>query len=121
MAARMMCRSSRSTASRADFMAPIKLGIASVARIPMIAITIISSIRVKPASCLRILRMAVLPVRVLGAVERRALRLRIHVENTLSAETVRCGVVLHRTHAPLGLAGHRIDWNATKKLDLLAL
>src|SRR5580698_1227150 len=139
MAARNTCRSSRNTASRADFSAPIKLGTANVARMPMIAMTIISSISVKPASDFRSLftnsssisrapfpvlfpnPCLSLPVRVLGAIQSRGLRLGIHVEDALPAERIRCRVILHRAHAPFCFAGHGIDGNAAQKADFLAL
>src|SRR5271169_1454006 len=94
---------------------------ATTASTPMMAMTIISSTRVKPASLLRFVRMIALPVGVLCAVQGRALGFAVDVENALAAKGVGCRIVLHRPQAPLLLAGHGIDRNAAQELHLFTL
>src|ERR1700756_1293719 len=94
---------------------------ATTASTPMMAMTIISSTSVKPASLLRILRIIALPVGILFAVQGRALRFAVDVEHALPAIGVRRGIILHRPQTPLRLSGHGIDGNAAQKLDFLSL
>src|ERR1035437_1167707 len=94
---------------------------ATTARTPMMAITIISSTSVKPAVCFCFVLMATLPIRVPGAVQGRSLGFGMHVEDALSAVGVRRGVVLHGTQAPFGVAGHGVDGDTAQEFHLLAL
>src|ERR1700752_2185347 len=97
----------------------------------MIEITIISSSRVKP--CWRAagaegqgqrakrgaspfplcpFPLAVLPVTIFLSVQRRTVRFRPHIEDGFAAALARrVGGVIRRPNAPVGLPGHRIDWN----------
>src|SRR5687767_6385220 len=55
------------------------------------------------------------PRRIPRAVEGRAVRKRVNVEDIFAAPTRRFRVVLNRTHAPLGASAHGIDRNAAEK------
>src|SRR5579859_3958605 len=93
---------------------------------PMMSMTTISSMSVKPDSDRLCLRIAIylpipLPVRILRAIERRSRRFGVHIEDTLAAIGIALGVVLHRVQSPLRLARHGIDRNPAQKLHLLAL
>src|SRR5437867_5489469 len=59
-----------------------------------------------------------LPVFVLRAVERRAVELRVNVEDVLAAPARRVGLVLVRAHSPLGRVRHRIDGDLAEELEL---
>src|SRR6185437_14649331 len=123
MAARITCRSSFSTASFAALMEDRYAGIATAARIAMMSMTIISSSSVNPASASFPVsrRPPRLPIGILGSVQGRALRFCVHIVQILSAERVAVGIILLRTHAPIGLAGHRIDRNTAQEPHLLPL
>jgi hypothetical protein len=77
-------------------------------RIEISEITISNSTRVKP----------VIQVRVLSAIERLSVRLRVHVEDVAAAPRCRVGPVPVGAHAPLVRLGHRIDGNAPQELQL---
>src|SRR5436305_15010054 len=103
-------------------------GMAIVARMPMMAITMISSSSVKPLCRLwgRLwgrLRMGSLmcssPLPVRDAVQARALRERIDVVDVLPAPGGGVRRVLVAAAAPLVLAGHRIDRDQAQELELL--
>jgi hypothetical protein len=57
-----------------------------------------------------------LPVLVLGAVERRVLRLGVDIENVLLAPGFGVRFILHGAHSPLGGVGHGINRNLAQKL-----
>src|SRR5580698_10355814 len=63
----------------------------------------------------------VLPCVVLRPVESSAVALGVNIEDVLAAEGVGVGVVLVGAEAPFGGAGHGIDGDAAKELDLLIL
>src|SRR4051794_30967901 len=108
------------------------------ARMPMRATTVMSSMSVNPRSW-PFLRMtdlfttfaataipapiatrdATLPVPVLRAVERLAVRLAVDVVDVLAAPGGRVGIVLVAAHAPLVLAGHGIDRDPPQELQLV--
>ena len=50
-----------------------------------------------------------------SAVERK----RKHVEHVLAAPTLGIGIVLHRAHAPFGVAGHGVGGNSPQKANVL--
>src|SRR6267142_3640131 len=81
---------------------------------PMIAITIRSSMRVKPFSS----RISPVLVGRLS-IERLPLRGRVDVVDVLVAPGVRVRLVLIGAHPPLLRARHRVDRDAAQELDLL--
>src|SRR6476661_727321 len=106
-----------------------RAGMAIVARMPMIAITMISSSSVKPLCRSRSgLRMGSLiffvstsrsPLPVGDAVQAGPLRKGEDVVDVLAAPGGRVEGVLVAAEAPLVLAGHRIDRNLAQELELL--
>src|ERR1700728_3675616 len=95
---------------------------------PMISMTTISSISVKPDSELCLLRAViclaysiVLPILVFCPVEGCAFGFGVDVEDALAAVGVTVRVVLHGAQAPLGFSGHGIDGDLAQKLYFLAL
>src|ERR1700736_1078642 len=62
-----------------------------------------------------------LPCGVFCSVECSALALAVDVEYVLAAEGVRVGVVLIGAKAPIGGAGHGIDWDAAEEFNLFVL
>src|SRR5208282_6707557 len=112
---------------------------AIVARMRMIAMTIINSISVKPCDAPRPSRIVThavglrldfsgfaefilqSPVRILCAIQRRRRRLREHVEDVCASPGRRIGIVLDRSHAPIFVSRHRIDRKLAKKVDPLIL
>src|SRR5882757_9398957 len=62
-----------------------------------------------------------LPCGIFGSVECGALALGVDVEYVLAAEGVGVGVVLIGAEAPFGGAGHGVEGDAAKELDLLVL
>src|SRR5947209_12422962 len=105
-------------------------GMAIVARMPMMAITTISSNRVKPrsadlGSCSLPFTSSslespdALPLGVGDAVQAHSARQRMDVVDVLPAPRGGVDGVLIATDRPLVLAGHRIDREAAQELDLL--
>src|SRR6266850_5009164 len=88
-------------------------------RIKLMTTTI--SISVNPrARDLDVTTIYPLPVLIFRVVQSRAVRLGIHVEDVLTAPRLRSGIVLHGTHAPLVLAGHRIARDFAQEPQLFA-
>src|SRR5262245_54259307 len=84
------------------------------AMMPMIAMTIRSSMRVNPFS------FRISPVFVVRLpIESLPLRGRVHVEDVLVPPGVRVRLVLIGTQPPLLRLGHRVDRNAPQEFDLL--
>src|SRR6185295_4190048 len=106
-------RFSFSTASFDWMIATRYLGTAIAARIATSAITVTSSISVKPA----------LPRASPGVVgglsiERLGRALRVDVVDVLAAPRVAVGVVLVAAHPPLRAARHRVDRDPPQELQL---
>src|SRR4051812_21685979 len=125
---RRVCRLFLSTDSLARIGTFLSAGMAIVARMPMMAITMISSSSVKPLcrlagrlwGKLRIGSfMGSLPFPVGDAVQARAFRERVDVVDVLSPPGGGVRRVLVAAEAPLVLAGHRIDRDPAEELELL--
>src|SRR4051812_8941724 len=124
---RRVCRLFLSTDSLARIGTFLSAGMAIVARMPMMAITMISSSSVKPRCRLWALpwgkiRMGSLissPLPIEDAVQARALRERVDVEDVLSTPGGGVRRVLVAAEPPLVLAGHRIDGDPAQELELL--
>src|SRR3954454_23706939 len=100
----------------------LSAGIAIVARMPMMAITMISSSSVNPLCRFRgrfMGRLISSPFPVRDAVQARALRERVDVVDVLAAPGGGIPRVLIAAEAPLVLAGHRIDRDPAQELELL--
>src|ERR1700730_12311372 len=87
-------------------------------RMAMIAITIISSISVKP-NCLRVRFRRASPLGIGGAISRLLGALAIHIENILASPGLRLRVVLVAALAPVERIGHGVLGDAPQELDLL--
>src|SRR5580704_1146245 len=87
----------------------------------MMLITIIISSNVNPEPRPALSLLANLPILIFRAVQRRTHRLRINVKHVLLAPRVGIWIILHRAQPPLGVAGHRIDWNLAQETNLLPL
>src|SRR4051794_31652241 len=120
---RRVRRSVFSTDSLARIGTLRKAGIAIVARMPMIAITMISSSRVKPCwpewtfGRRRLISFSPLPVG--NAVQAHAPRQGVDVVDVLAPPGGRIEGVLVAAQPPFALAGHRIDRNPAQELQLL--
>src|SRR6185436_9052213 len=128
MTSRRVWRLVLSTASLARRGTSFKAGMAMVARMPMMATTMISSRRVKPCSshrrvcCFRmILPSGVprLPLAVRHAIQPDSVRQRVDVIDVLSAPGGGVGLILVAAQPPFVLPGHRIEGNAAQQLELL--
>src|SRR4029078_8754193 len=127
MTSRRVRRSVRSTASLALSGVCISLGMAMVARMPMMATTMISSSSVKPCSLRRcrnvFIRLAIccirLPFTIGRAVDAGAAGERVDVINVFAPPDPAAGRVLIAAQPPLRLAGHRVDGDAAQELRLL--
>src|SRR2546428_11751023 len=86
---------------------------------PMMAMTISSSISVKPRSWRKV-SASPLPVLVLRAVQSFAGGRGVHVVDVLVSPGGRVGLVLVGAHAPVLRLGHRVEGDAPQELDLLA-
>src|SRR5208283_3793615 len=82
-------------------------------RMEMIAMTIISSISVKPQTCL--------PIRIGRAIRRFLRGFGIDVEYVLTAEALGLGIVLVASHSPVRRFGEGVAGNAAQEADLSAL
>src|SRR5450759_1946539 len=95
-----------------------------VIRITMIVITTINSTKVKPRSR-RMARRARpftgLPFCVGLSIGCLILCLAVHVKHALAAPAQALGVVLVAAHAPFGLPGKGIRWDAAQEAHLLAV
>src|SRR5215510_16385873 len=84
------------------------------AMMPMIAMTISSSMSVNPFS------FFISPVVVMGlSVERRPVRRRVHVVDVLVSPGIGVRLVLIGPQPPFLVLGHRVDRNTAQELDLL--
>src|SRR5688572_13623532 len=86
-------------------------GSAMVARMPMTAMTMISSRRVKPSST--ILRRDRLPLGIGHPVHPGPRRQRVDVVDVLAAPALGIRFVLVAAQAPFGLPRHRVEGDAT--------
>src|SRR2546427_12648998 len=129
MSERILNKSSFSTVSRACMTVFWYCGNATAARMMMIEITIINSSSVKPFDCeLRIadcglsgtaFKSAIrdpkseifLPVTILLSIQRFAARLRMHIEDILTAPRGCIDGVVTGSKIPIRFARHRIDRN----------
>src|SRR6185436_9982952 len=129
MTSRMVWRLVLSTASLAWIGTFLSAGMAMVARMPTMAMTMISSSRVKPRSvswhCWIRFRMVLpsgvprLPLPVRHVIQSDAVRQRVDVIDVLSAPGGGVGLVLVAAQPPFALPGHRVEGNAAQQLELL--
>src|SRR4029453_491456 len=110
----MWKRFSMSTASRAWRMAVRYWGRAMAARMPMMAITVMSSMRVKP-------RARPSPGVVARAIQSFSGALAVDVPHVLAAPGRLVRIILVASHAPLGLGGHGVHGDPAEQLDLPVL
>src|SRR5258706_11873987 len=115
MRSRRRKRFSCSTASRDWRIAILYCGRAIAARMPIIVITVMSSIRVKPAP--RDIDRA-LPGVIGRPVQPRGLALRVDVVNVVSTPRRVVGCVLVASHTPFGAARHGITGDPPQELEL---
>src|ERR1700730_16668163 len=87
-------------------------------RMAMIAITIISSISVKP-NCLRVRFRRASPLGIGGAISRLVGGLAIHIENILASPGLRLRVVLIAALAPVERIRHGVLGDTPQELDFL--
>src|SRR5215469_10209393 len=93
---------------------------AIVMRMTMMAITTIISTKVKPRRPAASRRNP-LPIRIVGSIGRFLRCFAIHVEDVLSAPTLRFGVVLIAAQSPILAMSERIHGNAPQQIKLLAI
>src|SRR5260221_6326502 len=115
MTSRRRKRFSWSTASRDWRIAILYCGRAIAARTPIIVITVISSIRVKPAARLH---DRASPGVIGRPIQRLALALRVDVVDVLSAPRAVVVLVLVASHTPFGAARHGVARDAAQELEL---
>src|SRR5437867_783260 len=118
MTSRRAYRSSLSTDSLAFLGALCICATAIPAMMPMMAMTIRSSIRVKPRSWRKV-SVSPLPVLVLRAVQPFAGGRGVHVVAVLVSPCGRVGLVVVGAHAPLLRLDHRVEGDPSQELDLL--
>src|SRR6185369_4676946 len=120
MTSRRVCRLVLRTASLARRGTSLRAGMAIVARMPMIAMTMINSSSVKPRSRSRMAHLPFsLPITVAHSVETDSLRQGVDIVNVAAAPGARIRSVVVAAQPPLVLAGHRIDGDAAQELQLL--
>src|SRR5512143_4152530 len=112
MRSRRWKRCSESTASRDWMIAFLYWGTAMAARMPMMATTVMSSMRVKPRAEPRS------PGVVARSIEALRRALRVDVPHVLAAPGRVLRLVLVASHTPLGGPGHGVDRDAPQELDL---
>src|SRR5271165_276078 len=91
---------------------------AMASRMDTIAITIINSIKVKPAASARRRVNRRLPVGIRSSIRGLVERLGINVKHILTAPTGGVRIILHAPFSPVGGARHGIPGHSAKKTDL---